>query len=69
MSGLGKTFQWKGSDILELDFEEAMLLYHLFMGGINRSDQLQEIGAGFALKAHPQKWYKKITWEFWISCV
>ena len=36
-----------------------MLLYHLFMGGVNRDNQLQERGAGFSLKGHFQKWYKK----------
>ena len=30
VSGLGKTFLQKGSDMLELDYEEAVILYHLF---------------------------------------
>ena len=48
-----------GTEILNLMVEKSLKCYHEGMGGVDRGDQYQELGAGFALKAHYKKWYKK----------
>ena len=56
---LGNNLQCKVYEILEIDFEEAMLLYHSFMGGVDNFDTLWDRSAGFNLKEHFKKWYNK----------
>ena len=59
MSGLTSVSRRSGATIIELQVEKALQMYQKYMDGVDRGDQIREIGAGFARKAHYKKWYKR----------
>jgi len=48
-----------GSNIIEVDCPNDIILYQKNMGGVDRGDQHRTVGAGFANVSHFKKWYKK----------
>ena len=54
-----------GQNIVEFSTERCIREYQLYMGGVDRGDQIRETGAGFCRKAHFKKWYKK---SFFAIC-
>ena len=59
LSGEDVCSRRSGSNILYLSVPKALKAYQQGMGAVDRCDQYQERGAGFAAKSHYQKWYKK----------
>ena len=54
-----------GQNVVEISTEKCIREYQLYMGGVDRGDQIRETGAGFCRKAHFKKWYKK---SFFAIC-
>ena len=48
-----------GSKIRVFTTEQSVKKYQMHMGGVDKEDQLRELGAKFCNKAHFKKWYKK----------
>ena len=59
VSGLVDVQRRSGAEALTLAVEQALYLYMMFMGGVDRGDQRREMGGGFASEVHCKKWYKK----------
>ena len=48
-----------GSQMKLFTTEKCIRSYQENMGGVDRGDQIRDMGAGFCRKAHFKKWYKK----------
>ena len=59
VSGLTPVVQRSGSNVLNLSVKKALKLFQEGMDAVDRNDQYQERGSGFASKSHYKKWYKK----------
>ena len=58
-SGASNVQRRIGSNIIEVDCPNDIILYQQNMGGVDRGDQHCTVGAGFANVSHLKKWYKK----------
>ena len=58
-SGASNVQRRIGSNIIEVDCPNDIILYQQNMGGVDRGDQHRTVGAGFANVSHFKKWYKK----------
>ena len=57
-----------GSKMKIFTTEKCIKAYQENMGGVDRGDQIRDMGAGFCRKAHFKKWYKKTFFPFLILC-
>ena len=58
-SGSQKVQRRNGSNIIEVDCPNDIVLYQQNMGGVDCGDQHRIVGAWFSNVAHFKKWYKK----------
>ena len=49
-----------GSALKEFDTQECVKVYQEHMGGVNKGDQIRELGGGFSKGIFMKKWFKKI---------
>ncbi len=57
-----------GMEIKTFKCPSAFCVYNCFMGCVDFVDYNKKIGGGLTARPHFKKWYKKVIWEYLISC-